>query len=469
MSTYTRTTKSNGTTEWAQDELITHTEHNDEWNTFLNDYNGGITNDNISGSAAIANSKLVDIEIDKVLEYSANISEFGTISSTGDTGTPTLPTDLKEEITALRGRIGYNRRYTTNVKYMNASAIATDAAWFEPPIVGPNLIPNPGFERHTSGTPNAPDGWTLTGTPSVVAIENPAFSGEGLEKRSLNIVTDADSEGIFVAVPGLKSGVKYLVGMAYTLTDNGTTPGVLALSTSNGLASGAYQNLNLTTSTEAASTVAVMQGIVKAKSPADTMSINIVATKSGADFNVIRVWMYELADGVPFDLPSIPTQTASSSTQTDYAPGTNAWAWGTHSALSLSQYIPFQGYRLIYEVTISYTSEPFTISAGDSITAPNNDYSIFGFRVQLDSGSGASTVAGPYVDASKNNGGNGAFGGIATLKYVVDNPTAGLTYAFTTDVGCYGQSSGTWSECRVNPLLEAVQSVSTARLIVEKL
>ena len=41
--------------------VIVAAEHNDNYNTIYNDYNGNITNANLSGSAAIADSKLTQI------------------------------------------------------------------------------------------------------------------------------------------------------------------------------------------------------------------------------------------------------------------------------------------------------------------------------------------------------------------------------------------------------------------------
>jgi len=460
MSTYTRTTKSNGTTEWAQGETITHTEHNDEWNTFLNDYNGGITTANLSGSAGITNAQLADIEPTKVLDYSANITEISTNTSPGDTATPDLPTELRGELLRLRYRSGAARGYQSNVFYMNSSAVATAAAWFEPHIVGPNLLPNPGFEVFTGTSTDAPDGWSLVGTPSSIAIENPAYTGVGLEKRSLNIVTDADDEGISVDVAGLKAGTKYLIGMEYTLTDNGTVAGSLKLSTTNGLASGNYQNLSLVSTTEAASTVVVYQGIVKSQSPAVTMTVSITGTKAGLDVNLINVWMYELAEDYPRDLPSLPVQIVEDSTEDTAVPSTftsSQWNWETWTPLSLSQYVPFQGYRLTYEVTISYKA-----------TGTNDDVHMHGFRIQVD----GVTAAGPYIEYTDADAtANFENGHIITLRHVLDNPAPGATYAFTVDVGAYNGGTD-HSQITMNPIVPAttgLQSVSTARLIPERL
>lgn len=446
------------------------TQVDSEFQLVFDAINGGLDNANISSSGTpIAATKVAEIPPDRVLDHADDEATYNTVFPPGDTGTPILPTTLEGELERLRYRVGANRRYIGNLFYMdNSGPTATAAAWYEPPIVGPNLLPNPGFELHSAGTPNAPDGWTLIGDPATIAVENPAHLPTGLEKRSLNIVTDAANEGISVSIAGLKTSTKYLIGMRYSITNNGTVAGTIRLTTTGALATGDYQNLSLTDGVEASSTVNTLQGIVKPTATPDPIVVRIDATQSGADWNIHDVWMYELADGTPRELPSIPVQTATSSTQADYAGGANAWAWGTDSDLSLSQYIPYRGYRLTYEVSISYTTEAFAISAGDGVTNPGNEFSVFGFRIQLDTGGGASTVAGPYIAASSDQSDQGANGGIATLKYVVDNPTPGSTYSFTTNIGCYSKGAS-WADCRVNPLMEAEQAVSTARLIVERL
>lgn len=462
MSTYTRITKSNGTTEWASGETITHTEHNNEWNTFLTDYNGGITNANISGSAAIANSKLVDIAMSKVLDLADDIATYSGTTTPGDTASPSLPTNLSEEMTRLRYRIAANRRYLTNVYYMNSSGTATAASWLEPSPVGPNLLPNPGFEVPLASSTSAPSGWTLVSTPSLLAIENPAFPTYGLEKRSLNITTNGANEGISVDVGGLKSGAKYLIGMAYTLTDNGNpTPGVLRLSTTNGLASGNYRNLVLDTSTEAASTVVVVNGIVKAQTPAVTMTVSITATTAGADFNILEVWMYELSDGYPVDLPSIPTQTASVSTATSGMTGWtgtgNAWRTDTLSGLSLTAYVPAAGYRLIYEVSVPIRS---TNNSDEGLIA-------YGAIQRNVDGGGASTVVGPSFFEGHAVSSNGTFGHTFNMRYVLDNPTPGSSYAMTFLLGAYDAAD--YADVIAYPLVNTVQMAGNARLILERL
>jgi hypothetical protein len=466
MSTYTRPAKTvsgGGTTSVVDGNKWPASEINADFDGLVTLVNGNLDTENLSASASIANSQLDDIAMTKVLDYADTITEYISTTTPGDTASPSLPTTLAAEMVRLRYRMAANRKYMTNVYYMSSGGTATAAGWIEPPIVGPNLLPNPGFEVHSAGTPNAPDGWTLVNGPlATVAIENPAFATYGLEKRSLNIVTNGANEGISVAVGGLKSGAKYLIGMAYTLTDNGTVAGVLRLSTTSGLAAGDYQNLVIDTATEAAGTVVVVNGIVKAQTPAVSMTVSITATTAGGDFNLPEVWMYELSDGYPIELPAIPMQTATYSTANDTLTNAGAGAWSNRSDLTLSQYIPFRGYRLTYEVTLCFRGE---ILSG----ATDENYE-FAFRIQqnIDAG-GATTVEGPYAWRQHPVSQGEGRGGIVTLKYVIENPTPGSTYEFTTDA--YSQGSGdAVADLIFNPeVATGLATQSQARLVVERI
>lgn len=466
MSTYTRPAKAvsgNGTTSVVDGNKWPASEINADFDGLVNLVNGNLDTANLSASANIANSQLVDIAMSKVLDLADDIATYRTTTTPGDTATPSLPTTLAAEMQRLRYRIGGNTGYSSNVYYMNSSGVATAAAWFEPKLVGPNLIPNPGFEVHSAGTPNAPDGWALVSTPATVAIENPAYTSVGLEKRSLNIVTNGANEGISATISGLKASAKYLIGMTYTLTDNGTVAGVLRLSTSGGLGSGNYQNLVLDTSTEAASTVATVQGIVKATSTPDPIVVSITATTAGGDFNLISVWMHELADGAPADLPSIPSQTGTNSTETDVLDAATG-TWSTVSGLTLSQYIPAHGYRLHYECSISY-------SAKTEGTMPETFDS--GVRIQMDIDSGGyNTVQGPFTFRNYSVTGDNQlqFSTRQYMHHIVESPVPGSLYTFHADVGVYDGGANA-ADLTLNPNYSTAgmgQSRSEAKLWLER-
>lgn len=465
MSTVSLTVKpvsGDGTTSYVDGNNLPAAELQADFDAIVNWANGDIDEDNISSSAQIANSQLADIAATKVTAPSS----FTTTTSPGDSASPSAPTTYSAEAARSFYKMAGLRGYLSNVKYMNSSGTATDATWFEPRVVGPNLLPNPGFEVQSGGAGTAPDGWSLVSTPATVAIKNPAFDEYGLEKRSLNIVTNGANEGISTTVAGLKDGVKYLVGMAYTITDNGTTPGVIRLSTSNGLAAGAYQNLVLDGSTEAASTVVVTQGIVKPTSAPTTMTISITATESGADFNVLEVWMYELGESYPVNQHTIPMESKRITSATTYpssgwtGSGTT-WRSETISGLSLSRYVPGPGYQLEYEVSFPYADI-------DAATSREGSRVYGAIQLNIDGG-GATTVAGPAFYEIRGPSGTADLftGATINLRHVVDRATPGSTYAFTFLLGVYDDSN--FEQVSAPPLVGGVQMAADARLIVRKL
>ena len=128
--------------------------------------------------------------------------------------------------------------------------------------------------------------------------------------------------------------------------------------------------------------------------------------------------------------------------------------------LSLSQYIPAAGYKLTYEVFISYKTETVGGSAADFEYA---------FRLQAN----GSTVEGPYSFRQSMASNTEFGGGTVCMRYVTDSLTPGTTYAMTTDVWTKGDGSGDANTIIFNPTVgsggDEVATVSRARLIVERL
>lgn len=454
-----------GTTSYIDGNYLPAAELQADLDAIINGVNGNLDETNLHASTQIPNSKLVDIAMTKVLDLADDIATYITTTTPGDTASPSLPATLAAEMQRLRYRMAASRQYSTNVYYMNSSAVATAAGWFEPPPMGRNLLPNAGFEIQSGAANSAPDGWNLVSTPATVAIESPAHTGTGLEKRSLNIVTNGSNEGISVDVAGLKVSTKYLVGMAYSITDNGTVAGTVGLYTSNGLSSGNYQNLALTASTEAAGTVAVINGIVKSNATPSAITVSIYATNAGADFNIHSVWMYELGEGYPDELPSIPTQTATDITAatlpTSWTGSGNAWRTDTLTSLSLSQYIPFQGYRLTYEVSV-----PF---ADVDATDDQEGCLVYGAILTGVDGGATSVVRGPVCVYQRNDdaGADILTANTITMKYVLENPTPGYTYNFLFRLGVYDGSS--YEQVSVPPVINTQQMEASATLTVERI
>lgn len=419
--------------------------------------NGNLDNANIATGANIDADKIASIPPAQVLDHADSETEYKTTATPGDTGSPLLPSTLEQEWERMRHRVAANKQYQTSAFYMDGTGpTATTVSWTEPPIVGRNLLPNPGFEAPLVSS--TPPGWTLVATPTL-AIEVPADPTLGVEKRSLRIATDAINEGISCIVGGLKRNGKYLIGMRYTRTF-----GTINLTTANALASGDYQNLNLTDGTS--STAEVLQGIVRAEndSTPSPITVSIFCSAANADFNIHDVWMYELSDGAPNDLPSIPTQAATSTTPATlpsaWSGSEVAWRTDTLTSLSLTQYIPWAGYRLRYEVTV-----PFLVA---DVSNDRKRGRVYGsIQVNIDS-LGANTVSGPvFYETGVSSGDIENSGGTLSLSHTIDNPTPGSTYAFTTLLGVYDDEA--YEQISAPPLVSGVQMESRAVLTVERI
>lgn len=438
--------------------IIDPDEVNADFDTLYTEINGNLTTANLSGSAAITNAQLADIAPSKVLDHADSDTEYMTGTSPGTTAVVSRPTSLEGELERIRYRFLANN-HTLFAQYMDSSGVAQSLGWVEPQLTGPNLLPNNGFEVKTSATAtNAPDGWTATGTPTGLTIVTTAENAVGTDKRALLVATDAANEGLEVTVSGLKSSTKYLIGMAYVRVS-----GTVALQTT-GNASGAYQNLNL--SVAAGTTVAYLQGVVTTDSSGNDLVVKILNTAAGANtFRVYQCWMYEMRDQTTFDLPHIPTQTATditaSTLPTTWTGSGNTWRTDSLTSLSLSQYIPYRGYRLTYEVSV-----PFA----DADAADDREGClVYGaILLQIDSGS-TDVVRGPICYRQQNDTANEDLfaAGTITVKYVVDNPTPGSTYNFLFRLGVFDNSN--YEQVSVPPVIETVQMEASATLTVERL
>ena len=458
MGTIARGTKAAGGTAFVDGTGAEAGEVNTDFDTLYNEINGNLDEDNLAPATQIPNSMLVTIEPEIVNDSSVNEAALAATLDAGDSSSVTLPTDLREELQALRYRVRANRHMTTNLQYMLDAGTLTSAYWTEPAPNGPNLAPNPGLEAHSGTSTDAPTGWSLVGTPTTMGPIGPGNPSQGLEKRAFRVVTDAASEGISFAVSGLKSSTKYLVGATYTLIAD-----EMSIITASGLATGDYKNVSYTdTTTVTATETATRQFIVQSTSVPGSISVSFLGTNSGADFKIHSVWFYELSEAAPREVPSVPIQTATYSTVNDSKTDAGTGTWHDLTDLSLSQYIPAPGYRLVYETTICWRS--------DGNDAGGATASWFAARVELDSGTGDSEVEGPYaltgttVDISSRTG--GAF----TMRHVVDNPTPGLTYAFKTGVYIDDDSNSGSEALIMNPTLNGtLATVSQSKCYLERL
>ncbi len=472
MAEVTRSNKSAGGTAFVDGTDILATEVNDDLDTLYNEMNGGLDKDNISASAQIPNSALVDIDGTKVSDHSDNAATAATTTTPGDSSTlgSNLATNIEEEIERLRFAINQAKGYS-GVEFRDSTDTNVAAAWVEPPVQGRNLLANPGFELFSGSSGDPPDSWTEVGTlatSGLVAAANPTTGGH---KRTFNFTTNASTEGISQTVEGLKASTKYLFGVQYTITSGG-----VLVESQGGLAAGNnYQDPSESDAT--AGGVETIQQIVQTDATPTDLTIRILGSSGTDNVNLVQAWFYELSDEIPaVTPPSIPEQTATVSSEISNVPATvnSATDWTTNwtdvPSLDLSQYIPVPGYRLIYEVTLAWASD-----------LDDSQY-FFGFRLEQDDGS-TSVVDGPYVESSDQFGfSEDNAGGTITLRHTVENPTPGATYTFTPQVTAADSVGGVGKAPRLHPLIaitaggtasagsnSALQTISKARLRVERI
>jgi len=481
MGTYTRPSKSvsgEGTTSYIDGNKLPASELNADFDNLVTLVNGNLNSDNISSTAGIpgtALAALADIDPSKIGDYSGSASEMRTVTSPGDSASPSLPTTLKQEIARLRYAIRGTKPAQVSAQYMD-TGVLTAASWSEPPLVGPNLIQNGGFNDQSVTSGDPPTGWTESGSLGATSIAGPDsnYLAYGVDKKYYQLTTSGEVT-LQQVVKGLRASTKYLVGCAYSLTAAGS----LKFQTVNAVGSGStdYTDFSVTDSSAAATSVEVINGIVKTDASATDITVELVTASSGTTTaRLLNVWFYELNDAIPTVVESIPTQTATANSEVTNLPSTVAsgtnWAtnWTDISTLALSQYIPNPGYRLIYEVKISWAS------------ALGDEAYFYGFRLEMNDGSD-SYPDGPHIEVFDNHGAsNGQAAGTVTLTHTVDNAVPGATYVFTPQVTAADSAADALAAPRLHPLITVtaegsasagsngtIQTVSKARLRVEKL
>ena len=476
MATYSRPAKSvsgDGSTSYVDGNKLPAAELNADMDGIVNVLNGNIDSDNISSSAAIPNSALVEIDGTKVADHADDDATYLTTTTPGDSFGTSRPANLEQELERIRYRLKANNGYFTEQKATNASNTLTTLGWTEPPIAGPNLLLNAGFEDNVIADQDPPTYWTEEGTLTASAIENAAAAHDtyGGHKRSFRF-TGAASAGISQTVQGLKADTKYLFGAAFFVTT-----GELTLRTAGGLAaSNAYQDPTETYTTTGTSVV-LRNYVVQTDSSATDIKVDLLGATSSNDINILGCWFHELGQAAPADLPHIPTQTLSTSTEVTNLPGTVAsgtdWntQWANIPTLTVQQYIPSPGYRLIYDVQIAWAS-----SETDQI------YYFYGFRLNVNDSSSSAVEDGPYIISADEANDEVNASGTVTLRHVVENPTPGMQYTFTPQVTAADATTGTGLAPRLHPAIvvtytgtdaagsnSTIQTTSRARLRVEKI
>lgn len=448
-------TYSSGTT-------ISSTQVNANEDAIINTLNA-LDEDNFDAATQLPNSMLAEIQPDIVDAHADSAIEYLTATTPGYTGGllgggTAVPALLTDEIERLRYRHLANN-HLINTAFIDSGATQKTIGWVEPQISGPQLFANNGFEVKTSATAgDAPDGWTLVGTPTSLTITAPglAVPAAGLNKKALRVTFGASANrGISQVLNGLKASTKYLIGMTYARVSGSP---VLKITTTNGLATGDYQNLAVTV-TPSGTTIASFQGVVQTATAGTSITVSFTNTSSAGDVvDFYQVWAYEMADSTNLGLPHIPMQTANYTTADALISGGGAATWTNLSSLALTQYVPCLGYRLRYLVTISFY--------GPAIAGSVRKYQ-YAFRLKAN----GSVVEGPYAWIANQQTNNEFIGGTIQMEYVLENPTPGTSYAMTAEAFVENDGADEAATMILNPTVGGgtTLSVSRARLIMERL
>ena len=433
MGLINRPTKStSGSSEYADDTPIRYDELNDDINPIYVVLNGGLDDDNV---ASLSIGKITGtVNPERIDDTSASQAEHDTTQDPGDVDSPpttttsrTLPTNVEDELQQLRYGIGRLALGNGVVRRDTAGPTNENAAWFEHPARGRNLIvngyfniPSPflidlydtGGPPQNSGSPDglwdqdgtttlanrAPAGWSLTATPTVVqtAYRASATTGEGLE---LQVTSDAASEGITQTVTGLKASTRYLLRVRGR-ANAGDTINI----TTTGASGAVYGNAVLTLPNTNDGTVSSI--LVTDATPTDIV-VSILSSAASDNFFLRSVELLELSeDPIPVAADGYTTQATLSESG-----AVNSSAYTNIGGLERVVICPGPGYEIVVTAALSFNVASGQVSA------------------RITEG-GAAVRTLPAGET-----------GSTTIVYVNEAPTAGTTYTYRAQAYTGGSAS----------------------------
>lgn len=288
MALASRSTKSpSGGTAWVADDDLDATPLNGDIDNILTQLNGNIENVNISATADISGTKLLDgsltnakwsaaggttrLDASKVDDYSDTDTVQNTVSSPGTSASNTLATQLQTEIEQLRYEI---RKLQTGVSAQitdgSTSGLASDgnAAWFDGAAIGVNQMQNPTFLNDDSGTPTR---WSVSGTPAFTTVAMDRSEGHG---KALNMATTASGHGISQSLTGVRKSSRYLVVTRIKPNTQGFTVDTLG-------GTGTFGNLALD-SASGSSAWETIAGVVQTDATPNLLAVRILSASAGS-------------------------------------------------------------------------------------------------------------------------------------------------------------------------------------------
>lgn len=337
MALIARGTKQNGTTSWADGDVLYADELNLDIDTAYTELNGNLDDDNIDGSAAINASKIDD--------HSDTVAMMRTETNPGVSGSESVATTLEGELQRLR-YILHARGLGTLAAHYNGTTLA-GTYWGDQSVRGPNLCRNGSFEVKSTAAGAAPDGWATVGTPTT--LEQAATDVSNGTGYAISVVSDAADEGFSQTFAGLKASTSYFITARYIVTS-----GSMRLVTTGADAASKFRNVDIPKTDATWSTVAAV--IVTDGTPADIVVKFISA--AGADaFKVDNVELYEMGREIARSPGSVFYRDSSTNAG---ALGAGETAFPSGDQLSVAVTVPGPGYTIRASAALRFTPDGAT-------------------------------------------------------------------------------------------------------------
>ena len=441
MTTVNRVTKPNGGTSWVDGDEFLTSDINGDVDALVTAVNGNLENDNLSGSAGItaaniANGTLTNSEIStsaaidpaKLDDFSADNGEHNTTEDPGTSDSNTRATDLTKEIQQLRygllqSSLGANAKVTDGA----SDGLNSDGApaWFDGSVIGQSVVKNGSFLDSRTAAGTAPYGWTVVSSPSTltnVSLDVDWGSGEAVH------IVDAGAgarDGIQQTLAGLKADSLYLVVAAIKPITTDWN-----LRTTGAVASGTFQNLDLTTAS-GGSTWEILSGLVQTDSTPTDIVVQLLAESSGSEAHIAFCHVYPVGDDPGDRIVQNMVQSATSSA---------AVAATIESDTTLHVVVPGPGYHIAVSGKIQAQLAPGA-PGGDAEVRGSIEMDVddqaFSTSTTMDSGLASNNISTVSL-TTKNT---------IALMGDVSSPTPGSVYSFrltaaATDSGGDGAFDG---------------------------
>lgn len=213
MSTIARGAKAAGGLNFTPGTTILSYEVDTDFNTIYNDYNGGILNININGSANIDPTK-----VDNLASQTTTTDPYPGAVATPATNLPQEIQQLRYLIAQITGQANWYVDPASNISALPNSQ---------------NLLRNAGFESYVGAT-SIPVGWTDSGGGSTYSHDpvgvdaTDESEGEGRE-----ITISGANGGLDQTLAGLKAGTTYAVVISGKIAGAGTGTAATTGATTN--------------------------------------------------------------------------------------------------------------------------------------------------------------------------------------------------------------------------------------------